>query len=96
MPCAPCSLTASSAGPSALFTAQNFVTIGAVQALHELGLHRSIAIIGFDDVDMATVVEPGLSVVPQRPGEIGRLAGELLLDRIGGYRGPGAAHHPHR
>jgi LacI family transcriptional regulator len=75
------------AGPSALFTAQNFVTIGAVQALHELGLHRSIAIIGFDDLDMATVVEPGLSVVPQRPGEIGRLAGELLLDRIGGYRG---------
>ncbi len=76
------------AGPSALFTAQNFVTIGAVQALHELGLHRSVAVIGFDDVEMATVVEPGLSVVPQRPGELGRLAGELLLDRISGHRGP--------
>jgi LacI family transcriptional regulator len=76
------------AGPSALFTAQNFVTIGAVQALHELGLHHSIAIVGFDDVAMATVVEPGLSVMPQRPGELGRLAGELLLDRIGGHRGP--------
>ena len=76
------------AGPSALFTAQNFVTIGAVQALHELGLHQSIAVVGFDDVAMATVVEPGLSVMPQRPGELGRLAGELLLDRIGGHRGP--------
>jgi LacI family transcriptional regulator len=74
--------------PSALFSAQNAVTIGAVGALHELGLHRSVAIVGFDDVDMATVVDPGLSVVPQRPLEIGRLAGELLLDRIGGHHGP--------
>ena len=53
--------------PSALFSAQNFVTIGAVQALHELGLHRDRRLVGFDDVDMADVVEPGLSVVPQRP-----------------------------
>jgi LacI family transcriptional regulator len=75
-------------GPSALFTAQNFVTIGAVQALHELRLQRTIAIVGFDDVAMATVVEPGLSVVPQQPGELGRRAGELLLDRVGGHRGP--------
>ena len=74
--------------PSAVFSAQNAVTIGAVQALHELGLHRTVAIVGFDDVDMATVVDPGLSVVPQRPLELGRLAGELLLDRIGGHRGP--------
>ncbi len=74
--------------PSAVFSAQNTVTIGAVQALHELGLHRTVAIVGFDDVDMATVVDPGLSVVPQRPLELGRLAGELLLDRIGGHRGP--------
>jgi LacI family transcriptional regulator len=74
--------------PSAVFSAQNAVTIGAVQALHELGLHRSVAIVGFDDVDMAAVVDPGLSVVPQRPWELGRLAGQLLLDRIGGHRGP--------
>ncbi len=74
--------------PSALFSAQNSVTIGAVQALHDLGLHRDVALVGFDDVDMAVVIEPGLSVVPQRPVELGRLAGELLLDRIGGHRGP--------
>ena len=74
--------------PTALFSAQNSVTIGAVQALHDLGLHRDVALVGFDDVDMAIVIEPGLSVVPQRPVELGRLAGELLLDRIGGHRGP--------
>jgi LacI family transcriptional regulator len=74
--------------PTALFTAQNFVTMGALEALHDSGLHRSVAIVGFDDVDLADVLEPGLTVVPQQPFELGRLAGELLLDRIGGYNGP--------
>jgi LacI family transcriptional regulator len=74
--------------PSALFTAQNIVTMGALQALHELGLQHHVALVSFDDVDLANAVEPGLSVVPQRPLELGRLAGQLLLDRIDGYRGP--------
>jgi LacI family transcriptional regulator len=64
------------------------VTIGAVRALHELGLQHSVAIVGFDDVEMAGILDPALTVVPQRPLELGRLAGELLLDRIAGYRGP--------
>jgi LacI family transcriptional regulator len=76
------------ATPSALFTAQNFVTMGAVHALRELGLHEVVALTAFDDVDMADVVEPGLTVVPQQPAELGRIAAELLLDRIGGDRRP--------
>jgi LacI family transcriptional regulator len=74
--------------PTAVFSAQNAITTGAVHALHELGLQRRVALVGFDDVDMADVVEPGLTVVPQRPLELGRLAGTLLLDRIAGNRGP--------
>jgi LacI family transcriptional regulator len=74
--------------PSALFTAQNFVTMGAVHALHELGLHGTVALAAFDDVDMADVVDPALTVVPQQPADLGRHAGELLLDRIRGHRGP--------
>jgi LacI family transcriptional regulator len=74
--------------PSALFTAQNFVTMGAVHALHELGMHGSVALAAFDDVDMADVVDPALTVVPQQPADLGRHAGELLLDRIRGHRGP--------
>ncbi|HET9171977.1 MAG TPA: LacI family DNA-binding transcriptional regulator, partial [Actinospica sp.] len=35
--------------PTALFTSQNLVTIGAVEALHRLGLHDRVAIVGFDD-----------------------------------------------
>ncbi len=72
--------------PSALFTAQNFATLGALQALHLLGLRHSVAQIGFDDVELGAVVTPGLTVVPQFPLEIGQRATEILFDRIEGGR----------
>jgi LacI family transcriptional regulator len=70
--------------PTALVTAQNFVTIGAVTALHRLGLQHEIALIGFDDIELADVAEPGISVVPQQPMRLGRRAGEILFDRLDG------------
>ncbi len=68
--------------PTALFTAQNFITLGALQALHALGLRNDIAQIGFDDVDLGAVVTPGVTVVPQYPLELGRRAAELLFRRL--------------
>ncbi len=74
--------------PTALFTAQNFVTVGAVRALHRQGLHHEIAQVGFDDVDLADVAEPGISVISQDPLDIGRRGAEVLLARIDGDVGP--------
>lgn len=73
---------------TAVFTAQNFVTIGAVSALHDLGLQHTIALVGFDDVDLADIVEPGITVVPQDPHELGTQAAELLFSRIDGSTEP--------
>jgi LacI family transcriptional regulator len=70
--------------PTALFTAQNFVTIGAVRALHRLGLQHEVALVGFDDIEFSDVVEPKISVVPQQPRTLGRLAGERIYDRLTG------------
>jgi LacI family transcriptional regulator len=70
--------------PTALFTAQNLVTIGGVRALHHLGLHRQVALVGFDEVELATAVEPGITVVPQYPLDLGRRAAELLFARLAG------------
>lgn len=74
--------------PTALFTAQNFITIGAVRALHDLGLHETIAQVGFDDVDLADVTRPGISVVPQDPRGLGRRAAERLFARVQGLDAP--------
>jgi LacI family transcriptional regulator len=72
--------------PTAIFTAQNFITVGATHALHDLGLQWEIAQIGFDDVEMGDVVQPGISVVPQQPRVLGRRAAEQLFRRIHGDR----------
>lgn len=75
--------------PTALFTAQNFATLGALQALHVMGVRDRVAQVGFDDVELGAVVTPGLTVVPQYPLEIGRRATEILFDRIeGGVHSP--------
>jgi LacI family transcriptional regulator len=70
--------------PTALFTSQNLVTIGAVRALHGLGLQHSIAVVGFDDIVLAEVVDPPLTVVAQDPVAMGRVAAELLFSRLDG------------
>jgi LacI family transcriptional regulator len=74
--------------PTALFSAQNLITIGAVQRLRALGLHRRVALVGFDDLPLADAVEPGLTVVAQDAGELGRLAAERLFARLEGDGGP--------
>jgi LacI family transcriptional regulator len=70
--------------PTAVFAAQNLLTIGAVRALQHLGLQDRVALIGFDDFPLADMLRPGVSVVSQEPAEIGLIAARLLLGRIGG------------
>jgi LacI family transcriptional regulator len=70
--------------PTAVFTAQNLLTIGTFRALERLGLHGRVALIGFDDFPLADMLRPGVSVVSQDPTEIGLMAARLLLGRING------------
>ena len=74
--------------PSALFTSQNLLTIGASRALHRLDLHHRIALVGFDDVLLADLLEPGITVIAQDPSTMGRKAAEQLFHRIDGDQSP--------
>jgi LacI family transcriptional regulator len=74
--------------PTALFTSQNLVTIGALRALRERGLHRRVALVGFDDVPLGDMLEPGVTVVAQNPYEIGRVAALRAFARMDGDDGP--------
>ncbi len=73
--------------PTALFTAQNFVTLGAIRAMHALGLRETVAQVGFDDVVLADLLRPALTVIAQDPYELGRTAAEVLFARLDGDRG---------
>lgn len=72
--------------PTALFALNNFVTIGALQKLHELGIRvpEDVALVGFDDLPPAMVGQPFLTVVSQPAYEMGQKAVELLLNRLDG------------
>jgi LacI family transcriptional regulator len=78
--------------PEGVFTSQNLVTIGAVEALHKGGLQREVALVGFDDVPFGSVLEPGVTVMAQDPAQIGSLAAQRLLDRLNGDESPAAVH----
>lgn len=78
--------------PTALFTAQNIVTMGALRALHDLGLRRLVALVGFDDFPTADLLSPGVTVVAQDAAAIGRRAAGLLLARMAGEAGPPQTH----
>ncbi len=76
------------AGPTAFFASQNLITIGAIHALHLHDLQHVLALVGFDDIELAGMLDPGVTVVAQDPYAIGRAAAELLFARLDGYSGP--------
>lgn len=73
---------------TALFTSQNLITIGAIRALRALGLEHRMALVGFDDLPLADLLNPAVTVVAQNPAAIGTTACELLFSRMDGDDSP--------
>jgi LacI family transcriptional regulator len=78
--------------PTALFTSQNLVTIGAVRALRRIGVHHDVALVGFDDFPLADLLEPGVTVQAQDPGGMGKVAARALFERLDGDDAPPREH----
>jgi LacI family transcriptional regulator len=76
--------------PTAIFAAQNLLTIGACRALRRLRLHHKVALVGFDDILLADMLDPGITVIAQDPAAMGTAAAELLFSRLDGDRSPTA------
>ncbi|MCX6551175.1 MAG: LacI family DNA-binding transcriptional regulator [Acidobacteria bacterium] len=70
--------------PTAVFVANDQMTLGALRAMHEAGrrIPEDIAVVSFDDMPLATSLNPPLTAVAQPVQEIGETAAELLLARI--------------
>ncbi len=70
--------------PSAIFTSNNLLTLGALETIHGRGLKipEEIAIVGFDDMYWSMSLNPPLTAVRQSGFEIGRITIELLYQRI--------------
>ena len=70
------------AEPTALVCGNNLITAGAVHAMQQRGVRQQVAVIGFDDLELADLLQPALTVIAQDIAGIGRQATELLFQRL--------------
>lgn len=79
-------LLAMSQPPTAIFSANNLMTLGLLKYIQRrhLQLGKDITVIGFDDLDLATFIEPPLTVVSRPMRYMGEIAASLLIERING------------
>ena len=80
--------------PTAVFSANNRNTIGVLRALRSLAAQAggdggsgespaAIRVVGFDNFELADMMPFNLTVIDHDARELGRRAGQMLLDRIG-------------
>ncbi len=71
---------------SAVHVTNYEMTLGAIIAINEAGgqIPKDISIIGFDNMHMARVVNPPLSIISQPIEGIGEAAAQILLKRLSG------------
>ncbi len=72
--------------PTAIFAVTDMAAIGAMQALKERGLKvpEDMAVVGFADIEAASIVDPPLTTVRELVMEMGRTAVQIILKEIEG------------
>lgn len=80
--------------PIGIFALNDYAAWGVVQACRKVGLRvpNDVSVVNFDDSAITRALDPPLTVVAQRPGQIGRKAVELLERRLQ----PGGMELPHQ
>ena len=70
--------------PTAIFAASDLMAAGALRAAHELGVRvpQDLALIGFDDIGLASLIQPQLTTVRQDMHALGEAAAEALSRMI--------------
>lgn len=70
--------------PTAVFAAADLMAAGAIQALTERGRScpRDVAVVGFDDIHIAALLQPALTTVRQDKQGLGAAAAESLIRLI--------------
>jgi LacI family repressor for deo operon, udp, cdd, tsx, nupC, and nupG len=84
-------LLAASPKPTAVFTANDEIAIGAIMEAkaHGLRVPEDLSVIGFDDIEMGQICDPPLTTIYQPRREMGRKALETLARLI---EAPGKPH----
>ena len=70
--------------PTIIMCGNDVLAAGAVKMAHEMGLKipDDISITGFDDIELASVIEPALTTVHVRHKKMGMIAAQVLLKQV--------------
>ena len=70
--------------PTAIFACNDTMAIGVLRAATEKGLHvpDDLAVIGFDDIELASYTNPPLTTIAQPKFEMGSKTAQFLIQRI--------------
>ena len=70
--------------PSAVFAASDLMAVGAIKAAHDaaLAIPDDLAVVGFDDIQLASLLNPSLTTIRQDKFGLGLAAGRALVDQI--------------
>lgn len=70
--------------PTAVFTSNDLMAVGALKACNRFGIEvpRDISVIGFDDLDFSKYLIPSLNTVKKSRRAMGREGARILLDLI--------------
>ena len=78
--------------PGAIFCANDLMAIGVMDVARERGIAipDELAVVGYDDIEAASLISPALTTILNPAYEMGKAAGQLLLERLkGSYQGAG-------
>ena len=72
--------------PTAIFCSNDLMAIGAMRAAADLGvgIPETVSIVGYDDIRLASFVNPRLTTIHQPIDRVGKTAAELLLRLLSG------------
>ncbi|MDD7972216.1 LacI family DNA-binding transcriptional regulator [Roseinatronobacter alkalisoli] len=80
--------------PTAVFCASDAMALSFITRCQQLGVAvpQDISVVGFDDIELAAFMEPGLTTIRQDRSGLGRLAAQELLARLRGEQKTEGAH----
>jgi LacI family transcriptional regulator len=69
---------------TAIFAASDIMAVGALKVIWEAGLQvpHDVALVGFDDIPIASALQPALTTVRQPTEQMGSMAADLLLNLL--------------
>lgn len=84
--------------PSAIFCISDMIALGAVRAAGEMGLRvpEDLTVVGFDDVEYASIFKPMLTTVSQPGYSLGKVSATMLLKQIATGEKGGAVFLEHK